>query len=194
MIRDFYRTTIRDNAELVLGGVAVYGTAFLLGLVISLFTGTIDASSVPFAATGHSSTASGMTLLDILGRNLLNVVLMSAGGLLLGTITFVLGIRNGFVHGIIVGTGIASSGDLALIAMLFLPHTIFELPAIWLAIAGGFAIPSEFVAFLREKTETAVSRDGIRTTGKLFVAAALLVVIGAVVEYYVTLRIAGSVT
>lgn len=179
---------LRRNRKYVLLGAGIYGIGFFIGSGLGFATGTIDPTTVPINNSATQLQVSDVSLMDILGRNAVNVAIMSLGAVLFGTITIVLGLKNGFVHGVIVGISIVESGKLGLVALFFLPHAVIELPAIWIAIAAGVKIPAGFIGYLREERSTPIERSEVVDSTALFLLAEGLVVISAVIEYYVTLH------
>lgn len=177
---------VSRNRRYILIGTIIYGTGFLIGNGLGFFTGTIDASMMSLDRTGASLRISDITLTDILYPNAFNIIVMTLGSVLLGIITIMLGFKNGFTHGVIVGTSIVGSGRVDIVALFFLPHAIIELPAIWIGIAAGIKIPSEFIKYLIDNGSKPIEESDLVDTMVLFLFAEVLVVVGAVVEYCVT--------
>lgn len=177
---------LRRNRPYVKAGTLIYAVGFGIGAVLGLSLGTIDPAVVPeqFAASGESP--SDVSLLYILRVNTLNITAMALGAVFFGTLTVLLCLKNGFAHGVIIGTSLVGSGSPMLVALLFLPHAVIELPAIWVATASGFTIPSRFVEYLREKHDTPVRRTDVLDTVGLFLVAEVLTVVAALVEFYVS--------
>lgn len=185
---------LRRRKWYLLGGFCIYAGGFLLGGGLGVATGPVARSAVPVDLVSGAASGTDVTLLDILGPNLLNVALMAAGAVVLGTLTVAIGFKNGFAHGAIVGTSLAATGDVGLVVLLFVPHAVLELPGIWLAIAAGTTIPGGFVEFLRSNRTNPVSSTDVRDTVVLSVAAFGCILLGAVVEYGLTLSFLPQVT
>ncbi len=76
------------------------------------------------------------------------------------------------------------------VALLTIPHCIFEIPAIIIAGAAGFKIPCEIVRYLAGKKERPLTKEDVKEYLTLALISIILIVIAAFVEAYITPRIA----
>lgn len=177
---------VRVNTRLIGVGVLIYGVGFLVGAGLGAWTGFIDASSVP-GVTPLSAREVEISLQALLVRNVPSILLLALGAASFGTITVLFGFQNGLVHGMLLGTVFVELGGVVRVVTLFVPHAIFELPAIFLGIAAGLLLPRQFLGFLRDQRQTPLTVADGRQFLCLLACSQLLVVVSAVVEYYVTL-------
>jgi len=73
---------------------------------------------------------------------------------------------------------------------LFVPHAIFEIPAIIIAGAAGFKVPYEVVRYLAGKKETILTKEDLKEYLTLVFISIILIVIAAWIEANITLKIA----
>ena len=76
------------------------------------------------------------------------------------------------------------------IALLTLPHGIFEIPAIIIAGAAGFKIPYEIIRYLAGRKEQILTKEDIKEYLTLALISIILIVIAAFIEAYITPKIA----
>lgn len=123
----------------------------------------------------------------IAANNWLVAVGQSYAGLALGVPTVVNLLFNGAVVGLVSGL----SDDLLLVAALVVPHALLEVPA--LAISGALGLHLARVGWRRARgrVDDAALAGELRTAFWVLVGLAVLFVIAAFVEAFLTPRIAG---
>jgi uncharacterized membrane protein SpoIIM required for sporulation len=166
-------------------GGAIYSVGFLIGLTLALETGFVDPSGVP-GVSSESSIQTNIELLSLVVNNMLSVLIIVLGLLSMGIFTILIGSYTGLIHGIIIGTGISESVGIYRVAILFIPHAIIELPALFTAIAAGLIIPLGLKEYLREEKSEPLTHSDLVDTVKLFLVAETLIVISSIIEYSIT--------
>ena len=126
----------------------------------------------------------------ILLNNLRVTLLLSFGGVLtFGGLTLL----NLVLNGIYLGTTLQSSlilGELKTFFLLILPHGIFEIPGLIIAGSAGFKIPYELLKFALGKKEEIITEKDAKEFFKLVGISIALILIAAIVESTITMKIA----
>jgi len=115
--------------------------------------------------------------------------LLWSGAVTLGIITLVNLFFNGFILGSAVRTTLTQIG-LTKTLLLILPHGIFEIPGLIIAGSAGFKIPYEILRFALDKKEEMITEGDAKEFFKLVGISIALILIAAIVEAKITLKIA----
>ncbi len=166
----------------------------LISLAIYIFSLVL---SFPFAF-GHMAVGTNFHYLGyenpsfvyLFENNLTLVLLLLVGAFSFGMTTFVNLIYNGFVCGLAISEALQRGIPVNKIALLILPHGIFEIPAIIIAGTAGFKIPYEIVRYLLGKKEQVLTQEDIKEYLTLALISIILIVIAAWIEANITLKIA----
>ncbi len=75
--------------------------------------------------------------------------------------------------------------DLFVKVSLTPPHSIFEIPAIIIAVLAGFKLPYEIVRYLAGKKEQILTKEDIKEYLTLALISIILIVIAAWIEAYI---------
>lgn len=179
---------LRRNWHLILVSAAV----FLLGGVVGAALGW---NSLQVGRTFGALEAEALT--DAPDRsptfffvhNLKVAAFMWAGALTLAAST----VLNAFFNGVVTGTTVYFSLERLTgpeLAVLLVPHGVFEYPAIWIAGAAGLKVPSELLDYVRARKEYVLDRSELAEMVVLASFSVGLLAIAAVVEATVTPRLA----
>ncbi|MFB6175916.1 MAG: stage II sporulation protein M [Halobaculum sp.] len=173
------------------GPLAAAAALFVLGTVVGVLLTAFLPSVSGRVETGVTVLPSnGMpTVSTILRHNAVTAVLLAGGVVTLGTTTVLNLLVNGVVQGLLLARGLTVT-DPVTVGLLFVPHAVFELPALLLAAAAGFRGPREFARYLRGSKQYLFTRQDLRDVLVLGALALGLLVVAACVERYVTLEFA----
>jgi len=100
---------------------------------------------------------------------------------------------NLVLNGIYLGTTLQSSlilGELKTFFLLILPHGIFEIPGLIIAGSASFKISYEILRFALDKKEEMITEGDAKEFFKLVGISIALILIAAIVEAKITLKIA----
>lgn len=161
-----------------------------LGVIVVLLGDPTQLADVGTVSSSDERVIESFTVFTVLTTNLTAVGIMMSGSVLFGSTTVVTLLMSGLMHS--STAMVLSLGPLEAV-VLYLPHGIFELPAIWMAGAIGFRVPYEFVLYMREKQESVLTADVVRDSLVLAGASIGLLIVAAFVEVHVTPRIAEAV-
>lgn len=159
----------------IYGGAAVIGG--VLGIIFAIYN--VPLPSIPVSKPIISFEA-------ILRQNLLALTLLALGVALAGSTTILVLLFSGLVHGSAFFEIAISSGDPIVAFALFVPHSLFELPAIFLAGGAGFRVPADLYSYLTESTDTPVETQSVIDFFVLVSIAVPLIVIAAYIEATIT--------
>lgn len=173
----------REHRPYLALSAGLFVAGFLAG--VALFLQGIDL----FAALGIGSFESlipeNVTAASILANNTRAFALMVVGVLTFGLLTVFGLVFNGLVIGYVAGA-IAARRGIGFVLAGILPHGVLELPALFAAGAVAFRV----VVRVRERIfgprDRVMSGPEWRRTGAFVVAAWVLLLVAAVVEFYVT--------
>ncbi|MDK2869053.1 MAG: stage sporulation protein [Pyrococcus sp.] len=128
----------------------------------------------------------------ILIKNIKSILLLSFGGALtFGGLTLLNLILNGMNLGVIFHAYL-TSGELKTFLLLILPHGVFEIPGMIIAGAAGFKIPYELLRFALGKKGEIITEEDAKEFFKLVAISVVLILIAALIESTITLKIAKS--
>jgi len=139
---------------------------------------------------GPISDSSFENFVKIFTNNSMVALFMLLSGLFFGLGPWLIMAFNGFVVGLVV-RAVQESGELSFpqIILGLIPHGIIEIPAIALAGVSGIVWYREIV---RGEGETGERfRQGAEKALKLFAVSVLLLLMAALIEAYITPRVAG---
>ena len=131
----------------------------------------------------------------IYANNLRAVLTMLAGGVLAGIVPALALFVNGAVVGILLGLGsrlspLASSP--LLLALSIVPHGVFELPAMWFGGAWGMRLGLGWLQSDAAGRRGQVFKQLAIEAGQVFLLAAALLLVAALIEGNVTLALVRS--
>jgi len=127
---------------------------------------------------------------SILINNIKIIILIITIGVVFIPLTLINLTYNGLTIGYLIGDSLKKGASFSQLAILTLPHGIFEIPAIIIAGAAGFKIPYEIIRYLVGKKEQILTKEDIKEYLTLALISIILIIIAAFVEAYVTPRIA----
>lgn len=148
------------------------GIGILLGVALG------PPSSVP----GIRSSAT-LSVAGVLAHDAAIALALAGGGALLGAPTVALLV----ITGVLLGAGIRPGVE----ALLFLPHAVFELPAIWAAGTAGLLVPASLFRSRRRPDERGTVARAIPRALFLTTVSIGLLTVAAAVEVTVTQWLAG---
>lgn len=119
--------------------------------------------------------------LFILENNVVIAFLAFLSGIIFGLPTFFILVSNSFIIGLIIAVA-GQEMSILMIASSIVPHGIFEIPAILLALSLGFFIGDSFFGFLFKKKK--LKKDFIFSFKVFFILVAPLLFIAALVESF----------
>ena len=126
-------------------------------------------------------------------NNLKVVLLLSFGGALtFGGLTFLNLIVNGINLGIMFHIYL-NLGELKSFFLLILPHGVFEIPGLIIAGVAGFKIPYELLRFGLGKKEEIITEEDAKEFFKLVGVSIALILIAAIIESKITLKLAACI-
>ncbi|KPU63886.1 hypothetical protein EP1X_01455 [Thermococcus sp. EP1] len=126
-------------------------------------------------------------------NNLKVILILSFGGVLtFGGLTIWSLIFNGIPLGLFLHSSwnLRHVGELKSFFLLILPHGVFEISALIIAGAAGFKIPYELLKFALGKKEEIITEEDAKEFFKLVGISIALILIAAIVEAKITLKIA----
>lgn len=171
---------IKDR--LLIGTIILFTLFFIIGLVPGLINeSAMNENSGELPNIEHTPSTSELAI-----NNGMVVALLLAGSLTFGITTIVNISLNGMYLGLIVSQGISGGLAAKTVAFLIIPHSIFELPALWIAGAAGLKIPKGFVKYLRNERKEIVQKDDLKTIFHYSIVSYILIFIGAWVEGNIT--------
>lgn len=175
-----------------LTSVSLYVLTFLIGYIV--FIPIVNSNLLDFqwinAMPNPLQINETPDTLFIMKNNLYAMLILISGSFLLGTTTFITLAFNGFSFGALTCAMVTSGASFSTLLLLALPHSIFELPAIWIAGAAGFKIPYELVCYFIGKKDYMLSREEVMDFLMLSGIAIVLIIIAAFIEANITLKIA----
>lgn len=188
---------LKRNKSFILVGVILFVIGGIAGYTVYLNNpdlGNLEGSSI---FSGLEQKISFFQNLNILGKiififlnNLLVALISVFLGAILGLFPIFIALMNGFVVGIVAGKVLESNGIGYLLVGL-VPHGIFEIPAILIAIGlglkFGYLIISTIISILLGKpTKDNEFKLFIRELKPAFKIILILLCIGAFVEILIT--------
>jgi len=149
---------------------------------------------IAYAFPDASTTASdlnpeSLTFWSILQNNLAVAVLLTLGNVTLGVTTVVGLLLSGVTNGGIITSGLVVATNEFRIALLVLPHAVFEIPGLLVAGQAGFQFPFAFVRYLRGERETLFTMAELKETLLLAGLSLFLITIAAMIEVFVTFEL-----
>ena len=126
-------------------------------------------------------------------NNLKVILILSFGGVLtFGGLTIWGLIFNGIPLGLFLHSSwtLRHVGELKTFFLLIFPHGIFEIPALIIAGSAGFRIPYEILRFALGKKEEIITEEDAKEFFKLVGISIALILIAAIVESTITMKIA----
>ena len=169
----------------LLGALSLAG-AIALGYLLTASYGEV--LSPPGDVTGVFGTVPIDTFATLAVNNWVVSARLAFGGVALA-VPAIVGLA---FNGLLVG-GLAGVSDPMTFLALVAPHGILELPTV--ALAGGIGIHLGHVGWraLRGRADAPAVADELKRTGVLLVGIALLLIVAAFIEAFVTPRVAAAV-
>lgn len=190
MVADRLPDWLRSNLDLVGVGIVLYAVPFVLGVVLTTQLDVTAGLSAESVASRNPIPDGEITFWSIFANNVRVWAFLVLGAFMLGFVTVVNLMINGFTLGTILG-GVVATGGLPLGGVLLsvVPHSVFELPAMWVAGAAGLTVPRGVVRYVLDRQENVVETDAVVEFALLSVAAMVLFLVGAWVEANVTVSL-----
>ena len=160
---------------------------FIFGIILGLFSASHHDYPAYFGFDPFDNSNPGV--LFFFKHNLKVAFLLWSGAVTLGITTLVNLFSNGFILGSAVRTTSTQIG-LTKTLLLILPHGIFEIPGLIIAGSADFKIPYEILRFALDKKEEMITEGDAKEFFKLVGISIALIVIAAIVEAKITLKIA----
>lgn len=173
------RTAVRTHGFLLAVTTATFVVGLVLGSVAVRVTGT-------WAGTGEPVEAVGVV--GLLGRNFLVLGVLLAGAGTLGVASVAILFVNGYLVGLTLGTA-ALDGNLVTVAVLVAPHGLLEYGAYVIAGAASLRLPQQFVGYLRGRRSEPYDPADLEESVVLVLVAVVLLLVGGVIELFVTPRL-----
>lgn len=174
----------------VAGGL--YALMFVVGLAAFVKFG-LGLEDVGYQSqSSFAFDSSEFSFVGVLGNNLFTMTVSTLGGLAAGVPTVLNTLFNGFIMGILSGV-VVTADEPVVAAATLVPHSVIEVPAFLVAAAVGFKLPRKLIRYLVGKQSYILDQRTLydMVYGAVFVA--VLTVCAALVEAYVTPRIAARV-
>ncbi|AFK23085.1 stage II sporulation protein M [Pyrococcus sp. ST04] len=174
--------------------------ALLLTFFMGVLLGTGVARSNPLIAQeffkfikkllGGGELPQGFRLfLMIFLNNTRVAVIMTFGGLIFGVVPFLIMLFNGYVVGVVASYVAHTGKSLSTIILSLVPHGIVEIPALLIAGVGGVSWFLEIVHGEGEIQDR--FKRGLKEALKLLAVSIFLLFIAALIEAFITPKIAG---
>ena len=193
-IKNEIKSTFADNKFLILFSANAFIIYLILGYV---YQASLHETFAPVVQEISNNLEQGVitfSFKDIFINNIVIVFEVFILGIIF-CFSIVILLFNGFFLGYFIG----AQGDLFYSLMLIIPHGIFELPSLILATSAGFVLfkfiyksvksyNNDFEGSFKNKMENAV--DINFKYFKQLVVSAILMIIAAFIEVYVTLDFA----
>jgi Uncharacterized membrane protein len=177
---------VRGYPLAVLAATGLFAVAAGGGVVLTGGTG----AEIPLPT--EVSEVFGAVPVDVFVMLVVNNWLVSAtaayGGVAIGVPAATDMLLNGFIVGALYGV-VDQTGFLALVA----PHGVFELPAIFVAGGLGFHIAAGAGGLLTGRCSARLLADRLRRAYRVLLGLAVVLVVAALIEAFLTPRIAAAV-
>ena len=160
---------------------------FIFGIILGLFSALFHDYSAYFGFDPFDNSNPGV--LFFFKHNLKVAFLLWSGAVTVGVTTLVNLFSNSFILGSAIKT-VTSQIGLTKTLLLILPHGIFEIPGLIIAGSAGFKIPYELLRFGLGKKEEIITEEDAKEFFKLVGVSIALILIAAIVEAKITLKIA----
>ncbi|MCA6213509.1 stage II sporulation protein M [Thermococcus sp. 101 C5] len=180
---------MKDNTKPLLLSFLLFFIGLFLGVTLSIHYEVHE--NVNIAPFLERELNEGKLSFSYIFKNNLKVsLLLSFGGALtFGGLTFLNLVFNGMNLGVLFYEALASN-DIGIFLLLILPHGIFEIPGLIIAGSAGFKIPYELLKFALGKKEEIISEEDAKEFFKLVVISIVLILIAAIIESKITLKLA----
>jgi len=179
-----------DVARSIFISFLLFFIGFLLGVSLSTHykIHENDINIAPFLEKEFSEEK--LSFSYIFTNNFKAALILSFGGTLtFGGLAFLNLVLNGMNLGAIFYEAL-SLNDLNVFLLLTIPHGIFEIPGLIIAGTAGFKIPYEVLKFALGKKEEIITEEDAKEFFKLVGISIALILIAAIVEAKITLKIA----
>ena len=163
---------------------------FLLGLIFGVFSALFHDYSAYFGFDPFDNSNPGV--LFFFKHNLKVIFLLWSGAVTLGVTTLVNLFSNGFILGSAIRTTLTQIGVFRTL-LLVLPHGIFEIPGLIIAGSAGFKIPYELLKFALGKKKEMITEGDAKEFFKLVGISIALILIAAIIESKITLKLAACI-
>lgn len=174
-----------ESTNIIRLSFLIYTMGFIIGIALGYHTGFVDVSGMT-DVTPLSERNINVTLEGLVFHNMMTVLIITVGAATFGTLSILLGLYNGFVHGIIIGTLFTEFHDPGMVIALFAPHAILELPALFLAITAGLYVPINVYRFISEKQQHLLTTSDIILTVYIFILLEVIIISSSIIDYYIT--------
>jgi len=172
--------SIKKNKYPIVTSSFLYIIGILAGIAVFLNDSTLQTSNI--MAEQSMNTSSDLSISYFLKTNGSGIAILILGGALLGAPTLVSLITNGYVHSRVI---LAISLSPIEFIILFVPHAIFEIPAIILAGSVGIKPPISLYEYFTHSSDF-ITKDYLSDIIILSALAFILIVIAAFVESMIT--------
>ncbi|WP_254766151.1 stage II sporulation protein M [Salinilacihabitans rarus] len=174
----------------VAGALLLVAGVDLLELVVELLDDELVPADGGGGGVADDTTDLGFTARFFVVQNTPPFLFAIAGApLTVGLLTAFVMVFNGVVVGN-VGYAVGREVGFDAVAVLLVPHGVFELTALFLAAGVGFRLLHRLVERVRGSREAFVTRAYLRRTASLVGVGWLLLVLAAFVEAYATVALA----
>lgn len=172
--------------------VLVSGLLFGVGIVIgTLLVGQLSLQTL-FGGQTPENAFPKPTVGLLIRNNAIVVGLLVASVLTLGLAAVAILVYNGVIVGY-VGRLVADRAGIEVVVLGFLPHGVVEIPAFLLASGVALRASHQLVAAVLGDRESVPTATLLRDSGIVVVVALVLIVVAAVIEAEITLRLVETI-
>jgi len=176
-IRNAFNVVLKAKKYIILASV-IFFVSMAAGVIMHERLAYLIKYLATFAEGLKEENTAGI-ILGLFQKNLLATLVVIISGIALGIIPICSLSVNGAVMGVVIAAALQRGVGIVTLIALIVPHSIFELPAFF--IAGGVAMRIGLMQFRREGREPAGKRvlEGLQVL--IFVVVPLLI-IAAIIE------------
>ena len=180
------------NLKFVLLSTFLFSLGFFSGLILSIrYRPQNNINTIPLLE--YEPIMDKLSFNIVFRNNLKVILLLSFGGVLtFGGLTLLNSIFNGMDLGTLFYEALISN-DVKTFFLLILPHGIFEIPGLIIAGSAGFKIPYELLKFALGKKKEMITEEDAKEFFKLVGVSIALILIAAIIESKITLKLAACI-
>jgi stage II sporulation protein M len=181
-----------DNREWIRFAVKWFGFAMIVGAITFFVRPELihDIADIFESKFGETPPQDTNLATEIFVQNATACAIALIGGLLFGISSFFTILLNGFIIGFVILTLYTIPGDpirnIGIVTLGLIPHGIFEIPALMLASALGLRLGTEWLRRESEGRRWSVFGKNVERVIATIPLLALLLLIAAFVEVFVS--------
>lgn len=185
------RPNIKAYYSLILVSMLIWAIFFFLGYCLvmqdAVYASSASTCSIKNEFETHQLPNEANDPLFFISHNLTTTMIMILGVFNCGLSTIPNLIFNGFYLGGLIKQSLNVGMPLTSIMLMLFPHTIFELPAIWLAGAAGLKGPHVLIRYLRGGEF--ITKQDVKEFLSLSLTSVILILIAGIIEATITYEI-----